>query len=214
ATAAAPNDVQVQLAYLRALVGAGLQRQVGRQAMVQKKLALASGRTSLVFAEILTHDAMPAVHAILCEEALAKAEAGGVDGRQLSALRYVVQARCAEDAKAAKATMDDYVQHLNSTINDDCWYFMTRLPTMGRFDWFAAALADRMLEDRPNMGYHEFDTAALAKFLAGKVGEAVELQETSIRQGAQGNAEYAERLERYRKIAAEQAAEPKAKAGR
>lgn len=78
---------------------------------------------------------------------------------------------------------------------------MTEAPTLGRFDVFANALADAMLAERAQMDSAELDTAALAKFQAGRVGEAVELQEAALTKGAGANAEYRERLDRYRKIA-------------
>ena len=48
------------------------------------------------------------------------------------------------------------------------------------------------------MEYFEFDTAALAMFLVGRVGDAVELQAQAIKMGGNGNAEYEERLLRYK----------------
>ena len=80
---------------------------------------------------------------------------------------------------------------------------MTELPTMGRFDLFAAGLADRMLEQRSSLDAFEFDTAALAMFLAGRTAEAVELQQAAIKKagedGEDVNPEYNERLLRYQK---------------
>jgi len=204
ATAAAPNDPIVQLAYLRALVLSGKSRQVGRQAMLIRKLAFVQAATSLAFCEILTQAEMPQVHRDLCEQAIQKAEALGAAPRQLTALRYVVARRCAEDDEAAKAIVDKYAVSVGvrSSINNDCWYFMTDLRTMGRHNVFAAALAEKMLEERKQMDSFEFDTAALAMFLAGRISEAVELQEAAMAKGAQGNAEYIERLQRYQAAAA------------
>ena len=69
---------------------------------------------------------------------------------------------------------------------------------MGRYDAFAAGLAERLLEQRELMDYFMFDTAALAMFLAGRVDEAVTLQTTAIDKGGKGNPEYTERLQRYK----------------
>jgi hypothetical protein len=203
ATAAAPNDPQVQLAYLRALVLSRKSRQVGRQSMLTRKLVFRRASTCVSYCEILTQDEMPQIHRDLCEQAILKAKELGCPPRQLTALRYVVQKRCAEDDEAAKATLDAYVTELGGRdlINNDCWYFMTELGTVGRHDGFAAALADKMLEERKQMDSAEFDTAALAMFLAGRTGKAVELQELALAKGAMGNAEYVERLERYRAAA-------------
>ena len=36
-------------------------------------------------------------------------------------------------------------QDMRTGLNNDSWYFMTQLSTMGRFDWFAVGLVERML---------------------------------------------------------------------
>lgn len=201
ATAAAPNDPVVQLAYLRALVLAGKGRQVGRQAMQTRKLVQGSAAHCVTFCEILTRDAMPQVHRDLCEQAIARAEELGASRRQLAALKYVVAKFCAEDPEAAAAVMKAYLGG-GRAQNNDTWYFMTRLGSMGRHDRFAEALADDMLESREQMDSAELDTAALAMFLAGRVDEAIELQQAALAAGARGNAEYMERLARYEAAAA------------
>ena len=116
------------------------------------------------------------------------------------AARYGVAIRCANDLEAGKVLLDEYLKEtdMRVSINNDCWYLMTELPTMGRFDAFAAGLADRMLEQREAMDYFEFDTAALAMFLVGRMADAVALQETAIEKGGSGNPEYVERLQRYK----------------
>jgi hypothetical protein len=59
-------------------------------------------------------------------------------------------------------------------------------------------LVERMLEERDSMEYFEFDTAALAMFLVGRITDAVELQELALKKGGKGIAEYEERLARYK----------------
>src|SRR5690606_17489169 len=112
--------------------------------------------------------------------------------RLLAAARYTVALRCAANEQAARTIMTVYLkdQGMRVGINNDSWYLMTQLPTMGRYDWFAVGLVERMLEEREAMDYFEFDTTALAMFLVGRVGDAVELQSEAIKQGGKGNAEY------------------------
>jgi len=211
AMAGAPRDLVVQLAYLRALVYAGMDRQVGRQAMMIKQLAFERGWTTFELAEILTHDRQPQVHAVLCEQALQRLEQIGFDDRLRQALRYTVARRSAEDDEAAQGCLEAYVGGLGldgDSVNNDCWYFMTELPTMGRLDVFAVALADKMLEDSDDLDAYKLDTVALAKFLAGQFGEAVTLQQAAL-DVAPGNNDYAERLQRYRAaLAGAAAADP------
>lgn len=200
AAAGAPNDPFVQLAYLRALVVADRGREVGRQAARAWKVAKNSAVHALAFGEILTHAPVPAVHKDLIGQAARRVEELGGDQRLLTALRYTTALRCDEDCEAAKALLATYLTdvQVRTQINNDCWYLMTEVPTLGRFPWFTAGLAERMLEQRDGMDYFEFDTVALAMFTVGRVKEAVELQETAIQKGGQGNPEYTNRLERYR----------------
>lgn len=198
AAASAPNDVVVQLAFLRSLVLLGDAREVGRQSMKLKKLATATAASCLEFATILTLDANAPVHKDLATLALDKAATLGADARLLAAARYGVAVRCA--GEDGKAVLEAYLKdtELRASLNNDCWYFMTKLPTMGRYDVFAAGLAERMLEQKEGMDYFEFDTAALAMFLVGRSADAVALQETAIQKGGRGNPEYVERLQRYK----------------
>lgn len=200
AAKAAKADPAVQLAYLRVLLMAHDGREAGRQAMRCRKRVMATAEGCLDYATLLTRDENPQIHRDLATIALDKAAELGADKRLVAAARYVVVLRCAENTKAAKAILNDYLknQDIRAGLNNDCWYFMTQLPTMGRFDWFAAALAERMLEERDSLEYFEFDTAALAMFLVGRVQEAVELQEAAVEKGGGTSAEYRERLARYK----------------
>ncbi len=200
ASAAAPSDPWVQLAYLRALVIADRGREVGRQAAKTARLVRSSAEHSLAFAEILVRAATPVVHGDLVRQAIARAAELGAAPRLVTATRYAALLRCDEDPAAAKALLNEYLAEvqIRTQINNDCWYLMTELPTMGRFDWFAAALADRMLEQRDNMDYFEFDTVALAMFQVGRYEDAVANQETAIQKGGADNPEYTGRLDRYK----------------
>lgn len=200
AAAAAPNDVAVQLAFLRTLVQCGDAREVGRQSMKLRKLVTSTAASCLDFAAILAQDGDAPVHKDLATMALDKAASLHADARQLAAARYGVARRCANDVEAGRKLLDEYLKDKEArvSINNDCWYLMTELPTMGRYDTFAAALADRMLEQKEAMDSFEFDTAALAMYLVGRLAEAVALQETAIDKGGKGNRDYEERLARYK----------------
>ncbi len=203
AASAAPDDVFVLLTHLRALVLAGEDREVGRRAMRMQKLVLRSADDCLDFATILAGDKNALVHRDLAQRVLDQAEKLGAPPRFLTAARFGAAVRCQEDKVLAKKLMDAYLGHGeqgdtegHASINNDCWYLMTELATMGRYDWFAAGLADRMLEQRDAMQNYEFDTAALAMFLVGRVEEAIALQEKAIAMGG-ASADYTQRLRRY-----------------
>lgn len=202
AAEAVPGDVFVRLTHLRVLVLAGRGREVGRAAMRLQKLVLRSADACLDFASILASDKDAAVHRDLAQRVLDRAEQLGAPPRLLVAARYGAALRCQEDAELAGRVLDAYLADTGEgNLNNDCWYLMTELPTMGRYDWFAHALAERMLQNREAMLGHEYDTAALAKFLVGAIDEAVALQEKAIAMGGV-SADYQQRLERYRAAAA------------
>ncbi|MFT4512932.1 MAG: hypothetical protein ACI91B_001632 [Planctomycetota bacterium] len=200
AAKAAKFDPVVQLAYLRALVMAGDSREAGRQAMRSRKLVMQTAEGCLDYAMLLARDENPQIHSDLAKHALDTAEKLGADQRLLAAGRYIVALRCAVNEKAARGVMTVYLkdQGQRTGINNDSWYLMTQLSTMGRYDWFAVGLVERMLEERDAMEYFEFDTAALAMFLVGRITDAVALQELALKKGGKGTAEYEERLARYK----------------
>lgn len=201
AASVAKHDPLVQLAYLRVLVMAGDGREVGRQAMRIRKRVTQTAAGCLDYATLLALDETPQIHADLATLTLNRAAKLGADARLLAAARYTVALRCSGDEKAADEIISDYLkeQEMRVGLNNDSWYFMTQLPTMGRYDWFAVGMVERMLEQRGSMDYFEFDTAALAMFLVGKVADAVSLQEEAIKKGGKwASPEYHERLSRYK----------------
>lgn len=199
AAPAAGNDLRVQFALLRALVRAGLDREVGRLSRVLAKPAAADATAALTLAEILADDRTPAVHLDTATRALERAAALDADRRLLLAARYKVALRCGEDPKATARLFEQYVEDVasNFTLNNDAWYLMTMPATRGRFDVLALALAEKMLEHKEGLDYFEFDTVALAMFVNGKPERAVEYQKTAIEKGGGGSPEYQERLRRY-----------------
>jgi hypothetical protein len=202
AAAALPQDPVVQLALLRTLVLLGDGREVGRQAMRSRKLVTATAAHALEFASLLTLDGNAPAHRDLAQLAVQAAARLGAPPRLLVAAQYAIAGRCAQDPEQQKRLLDEYLKdnEMRVSLNNDCWYLMTELPTMGRFDLFAAGLAERMLEQRSSLDAFEFDTAALAMFLAGRPAEAVELQQAAIKKAGQDvNPEYNERLLRYQK---------------
>ncbi|MBL9078933.1 MAG: hypothetical protein JNL08_15610 [Planctomycetes bacterium] len=202
AVKAVPDDTVVRLAHLRASVLVGDSREVGRAAMRMQKAVLRSADACLDFVAVLATDKDAVVHRDLAQRTLARAEQLGANPRLLAAARYAAAVRCQEDAAAAKRLMDEYLGDDGAAnLNNDCWYLMTDLATMGRFDWFAHGLAERMLAQRDAMQSHEFDTAALAMFQVGRVADAIELQQTAIAKGGNGP-DYRMRLQRYQKAAA------------
>ena len=196
----AATDPSLQLALLRAQVAAGDGRAVGRHAMRCRKLVTSTAAGCLDYAMALAQAETPMIHLDLAEAAVDRAASLGAPPRLLAAARYVVALRCAEDPAAAKGILDAYIalQDELYSLNNDAWALLTEVKTMGRFDWFAVGLVERMLEDRDAMSYFEFDTAALAMFQVARLADAVALQEVALEQGGREEAAYRDRLARYR----------------
>jgi hypothetical protein len=202
ATAVASKlDSLVQLAYLRALIVTGDTRDAGRQVMRMRAQVMKTAQGCLDYAALLASDENPQIHADLAAVALERAKKLGGNSRLLYAARYCVALRCGDDECAAEAILASYLKDQSQAagINNDSWYFMTEIPSMGRYDWFAVGLVECLLKDRDSMDDFELDTAALAMFLVGRYSEAVELQEQAVKDAGEGaNSAYQDRLARYK----------------
>ncbi|HLQ38103.1 MAG TPA: hypothetical protein VK348_09895, partial [Planctomycetota bacterium] len=87
-------------------------------------------------------------------------------------------------------------------LNNDAWYLMAHLDTMGRFDSFALAQCEELQRvEGANISAGNQDTVALALFRNGRIDAAIELQTTAA-QRAGNMPTYAGRLERYRQTKA------------
>ena len=193
-------DSAVQLAYLRVLIMAGDGPEVGRQAMRCRKVVMQTAVGCLDYATLLARDENPRIHADLAGLALQQAEKLDADARLLAAAQYTVKLLCGGDKQAAQGVINAYLkdQGMRVGINNDSWHLMTELATMGRYDHFAVGLVERLLEEREAMEHFEFDTAALAMFLVGRIEDAIELQSVALEISGSGVPDYEERLARYR----------------
>ena len=81
-------------------------------------------------------------------------------------------------------------------LNSAAWHLMTDEETAGKFDEVALALAARMETRGEDLDPRHLDTIAMARFLAGQVDRAVELQSQAIARGGNGD-EFRRRLRTY-----------------
>lgn len=183
AAAAAGEGAFTQLTYLHALLRAGQDRQAGRLLARLPKLCAGQPYRQLAFASILMQAAQPAVHRDAAEQALQAA--AGADARWLAALRYTIAARCAAGERDLEDQLAEYLRSegaRNFGLNNDAWYLMVQPESMGRFSPFALAIAETMQRrEGKDLSPGNMDTVALAKFVGGKLQEAVELQTTATR---------------------------------
>lgn len=83
----------------------------------------------------------------------------------------------------------------NNALNAFAWNLMTEKNTVGQFDGLALSIAERMQKNR-HLDHQQLDTVALAKFLNGKVEEAIALQRRAIEQEGDSH-DYRRRLRTY-----------------
>lgn len=83
-----------------------------------------------------------------------------------------------------------------SRLNARAWELMTDADSAGQFDTVALAFVDRMLQREQSLDHRMLDTAALAKFLAGQVDEAVRLERAALQKN-HGSDDYRRRLRTY-----------------
>jgi hypothetical protein len=204
ARAAESGDHPDQLVHLRCCVMAARSRDVGRLSHKLFLRAEAVPAAALRYVETLLHDTPAAIHVDLCERMLSRIDMSSLPARQLLATRHLLRLRGHEDRTSARALLQEFLESIGgrASWNNVAWELMTDFGTRGRHDELALALVERMLEERASMDYFEFDTAAMAVFLADRADEAVELQQVAMHRGGQLNARYAERLLRYRTAAA------------
>ncbi len=81
-------------------------------------------------------------------------------------------------------------------LNNAAWHLMTDDATQGQFDEVALALMEHLQARGDDLPHHVLDTAALAKFLGGKVDEAIELQRRAVAHN-EHDGDYRRRLRTY-----------------
>jgi hypothetical protein len=196
--AANQHGTFAQLVYLRALLKSSpgnreTSRQIGRITATLPKRLQGRDLAQVIFAETLMDADTPLIYRDAAERALAAATGNKALERWLQCARHKVLQRCGEHA-AASELLKEYREQ-PTELNDNAWYLMVQLPTMGRFDTFAFALAHEMETVEGNqISANSKDTLALAYFCSGNVKRALELQkETNPKE----DASFLGRLKRY-----------------
>ena len=200
--AAAPRGRRTQLVYLRSLLRAGRDRDAGRIAATLPRRLAGAPALQVVFAETLMEAAQPLVHRDAAARALQRAEAGGADRRWIYAARHKLLARCGDDAAAAALAKDYRAKSVSSnSLNNDAWYLMTQVETLGRFDTLALAQCEEMQQEEGDaLDFVSADTVALAMFCSGRIARAIELQAGAVK-AIPNDLAYEGRLLRYRATA-------------
>ena len=200
--AAAPDGPATQLVYLRALLRAGQTRLAQRLVDRMPSILGDDAEANLRLAETCMEAADPLLFRAAAEAAIARVAASGrrEHDRHRFAASYVILARCGASAEQRSELLAKYreeVGDFRGSPNNDAWFLMTDLSSMGRYDVFALALMEEMAQrdgDALDPAYR--DTLALAAFGSGQVERAAQLQRIALEQGRLGEG-YAERLARY-----------------
>ena len=138
--------------------------------------------------------------------ALSACEAGAIRHPQdasLACMRLrLLLARCGDDAAAAALAKDYRAKSVSSnSLNNDAWYLMTQVETLGRFDTLALAQCEEMQQEEGDaLDFVSADTVALAMFCSGRIARAIELQAGAVK-AFPNDLAYEGRLLRYRATA-------------
>ena len=199
--AAAPDSIAAQLVYLRALLRTGQDQIAGRMLLRLAKLVANSTEANLWFAETLMEAAEATPYREFAEQALAAAAKLSADPRLLFAARHKVRVQCGAEPAESAALMAAARKALGEGsamwLNDDAWYLMTSIATMGRFDSYALAQCEELARlAGDHLNNEQSDTLALAMFLNRRVQAAIDLQ-TEVVAASQQDPDYVLRLRRY-----------------
>jgi hypothetical protein len=200
--AAAPDGPMTQLVYLRALLRAGQSRLAERLTERMPTVVGDDAEANLRFVETLMEAADPLPFRAAAEAAIARVAASGSreQDRHRFAASYAILAGCGASAEQRSEHLAKYreeVEDFRGSANNDAWFLMTDLSSMGRYDAFALALMEEMAQrdgDALDPAYR--DTLALAAFRRGQLERAAQLQRVALEQGRLGSG-YDERLARY-----------------
>ncbi|MBK8097275.1 MAG: hypothetical protein IPK26_09215 [Planctomycetes bacterium] len=205
--AVARENASAQLTWLRAQLRADRTREAARLAQTLPKLLTRPG-DQLRFATLLASAREPLMFKDLAQQAVTRAKATVGDSdlaqaqRQRFAAEYAVARRCLGDAKAAADVLAAYQKsraftELYEDLNNDAWYAVTALPTMGHHDQLALGLVEALVQQEgAGLSFGNRDTVALVLFLNGQIDAAIEHQQQASEQGG-NQKEYVARLQRY-----------------
>lgn len=115
--------------------------------------------------------------------------------RLLTQYQYLHEHGHAQHAEKLLTQLIGEPENDTNRLNSLAWHLMTEKETVGKFDAAALAIAERM-EKSGNLPHRHLDTVALAKFLNGKVADAIRLQREAIRRGGNDD-DYRRRLRTY-----------------
>lgn len=128
----------------------------------------------LELVEILADAADPAPFAAAMVATLAELEQAGVDRRTLLATRAKVAQRAAVDPDEVAACLRELAAPGSAPArNKVAWELLTQLPTMGRFDSVALALAEGLRRADGSLRPDHQDTLAVALYGVGRIAEAI-----------------------------------------
>lgn len=197
----------VRSAHLCALLGCGKRREaviVHRGVVADLRKASATDLLTLVerICDSPGGEEMSAVARGVLGEAMKRAK---VDVSRARMLRYRVLHELEKNVAAARKLGAKIVAEGGdgSSLNLWMWQLMVRRATRGRYRTLALLAARKLLTQNPS-GYGK-DTAALGLFKNGFFEEALERQEQSIRESAEGTVTEGmrRRLRIFRKVVAE-----------
>ena len=202
AAAQAPKNVDVQMAYARALAGCGNVKQAKVVAGRLVPLLGDNPQKLKGYAEQLASSHHPTAFGNVARTAIDRAIGQKKATRDLLMVKFLVLEVCERDPQSAHDVGRKIIASMgnnNGTLNSFAWDLLTEHTYKGKYSSLALIATDQMEKNGQAITYYMLDTIALAKFENGLIDEAIDFQSRAIAGGGRGDAEYHLRMEMYKK---------------
>lgn len=202
AQAAAPKDVDVRMAYFRALATTGDTSKAMKLAGETIELMKGNAEQLSRFAEVLSSPMMREKCGELALRAVELAIEVAPQEPVHHLTKFHILHECKKDRQAANVTGQYFVQLAAqdaSALNDFAWGLLTEEGYMGQYAELALAASETMKKAPGGDSWMCLDTLALAKFENGKIDEAIAIEKQALEKCPEGPAkpELQAALERF-----------------
>ncbi|NOS99231.1 MAG: redoxin family protein [Phycisphaerales bacterium] len=200
--AAAPKDVDVRMAYFRALAVTGDTSKAMKLAGETIELMKGNAEKLSRFAEVLSSPVMR----VKCGELALRAVELAIEVAPQEPMHHLTKFHilheCKKDLKAANVTGQYFVQLAAGdaeALNNFAWGLLTQDDFKGQYNELALAASETMRKSPGGDSWMNLDTLALAKFENGKIDEAIVIEKQAIEKCPEGPAkpELQAALERF-----------------
>jgi tetratricopeptide (TPR) repeat protein len=200
--AAAPKDVEVRMAYFRALAATGDTSKAMKLAGETIELMKGNAEKLSRFAEVLSSPMMREKCGELALRAVELAIEVAPQEPMHHLIKFHILHECKKDLKAANVTGQYFVQLAAGdaeALNNFAWGLLTEDDFKGQYNELALAASETLRKAPGGDSWMNLDTLALAKSENGKIDEAIAIEKQALEKCPDGPAkpELQAALERF-----------------